>query len=464
MTYTSAKVFEAIEQIAATSSKNEKIAILGEHIHDSLMQQVLKAALDPTVSYGVTGIKGRDITGTDDDAGAQFDDTTWHIINGLASRRLTGNDAQAEIEKEINRLDAESSQLFARVLNMDLRAGFGESTVNKVKPGLIPEFPYMRCSLPKAVKLDKWPWAEGVVSQEKADGMFANVDHFDDGTVAIRSRQGSPFDTMKFPGVVSQVKALIKTGTENHGELLVVGPDGKVLAREIGNGMLNSVLSGGDFPEGHRPMLVLWDQIPLGHAVPKGKCDTPYVIRFANLCDQLTGMKEKGGSVQPIDARIVHSLDEAYAHYRELLAQGKEGTIIKHPDAIWKDGTSKEQVKLKLEVDVDLESIEIVPGTVGTKNEGRPGSIKMRSACGQLVVDVTIKNEALRDAIERDPNVYLSKVWAVRANSIMKPAENDGVYSLFLPRMVEAGYRTDKSQADSLRGIQDQFESAVKAA
>jgi DNA ligase-1 len=464
MTYTSVKVFEAIEQIASTSSKNEKIAILGEHIHDSLMQQVLKAALDPTVSYGVTGIKGRDITGTDDDAGAQFDDTTWHVINGLASRRLTGNDAQAEIEKEINRLDAESSQLFARVLNMDLRAGFGESTVNKVKPGLIPEFPYMRCSLPKAAKLDQWDWARGVFSQEKADGMFVNVDHYEDGSIAIRSRQGSPFDPLKFPGVASIIRHHTKPGYELHGEMLVIGPDDNILPREQGNGVLNSVLSGGDFEPGQRPMMVAWDQVPLSMAVPKGKCDTPYMERFGALADQLAGMKEKGAAVIPIDTRIVHSLDEAYAHYRELLAQGKEGTIIKSPKAIWKDGTSKEQVKLKLEVDVDLVATEIVPGTVGTKNEGRPGSIKMQSSCGRLVVDVTIKNEALRDAIERDPSVYLSKVWAVRANSIMKPAENDGVYSLFLPRMVEAGYRTDKSAADSLRSIQDQFEAAVKAA
>ncbi|MFM0095705.1 hypothetical protein PQQ87_08830 [Paraburkholderia nemoris] len=464
MTYNSRKVFEVIEEIASTSSKNEKIAILGNHVHDSLLQQVLRAALDPTISYGVTGIKGRDITGSVDDAGAEFDANTWHVINRLAGRTLTGNEAQTEIAKEVNRLDAESSQLFARILNKDLRAGFSESTVNKVKPGLIPEFAYMRCSLPKAAKLDQWDWAAGVFSQEKADGMFVNVDHYEDGTIAIRSRQGSPFDPLKFPGVAAIVRGHTKPGYQLHGEMLVIGPDGKVLPREQGNGVLNSVLNGGDFEDGQLPMMVAWDQVPLSKAVPKGKCETPYSERFANLCDQLAGMKEHGAACVPIDTRIVHSLDEAYAHYRELLALGKEGTIIKAPTAIWKDGTSKEQVKLKLEVDVDLVSTEIVPGRVGTKNEGRAGSITMVSSCGQLKVDVTIKNETLRDQVDANPGAFIGKVWAVRANSIMAPAENDDSYSLFLPRMVEAGYRTDKSEADSLQSIRDQFDAAVKAA
>jgi DNA ligase-1 len=456
-------VFEAIEQIASTSSKNEKTLILGLHIDEPLLQRVLKAALDPTISYGVTGIKGRDITGDEHDAGGLFDTGTWGVIDDLGNRRLTGNNAHAAIEGEINRLDAKSSQLFARILNKDLRAGFSESTVNKVKSGLIPEFPYMRCSLPKAAKLDTWPWTLGVFSQEKADGMFANVDHFDNGTVAIRSRQGSPFPLQHLGVLVNNIATHLDRGTETHGELLVY-QDGKVLPREESNGVLNSILNGGALEANQEVVFFAWDQIPLTAVQPKGKYEFSYEARFTELLRQLERATIQEQAVRLIPTRRVYSLDEGYSHYRELLAEGKEGTIIKHPKAVWKDGTSKEQIKLKLEVDVDLVSVEVVPGSVGTKNEGRAGSIKMQSADGQLVVDVTIKNEALRDAVDANPQAYLGRVWAVRANSIMKPAANDELHSLFLPRMVEAGYRIDKTRGDTLPEIKDQFEAAVKAA
>jgi DNA ligase-1 len=54
-------------------------------------------------------------------------------------------------------------------------------------------------------------------------------------------------------------------------------------------------------------------------------------------------------------------------HYRELLLAGKEGSVIGNGDGIWKDGTSKDKIKLKLEVPVDLIVKAVVPGNVATK-------------------------------------------------------------------------------------------------
>ncbi|MCG7326857.1 hypothetical protein [Achromobacter sp. ACRQX] len=228
--------------------------------------------------------------------------------------------------------------------------------------------------------------------------------------------------------------------------------------------MLNKIDQGGGLEPGCRVVLRVWDQIPASAVVPKGKHAVPYKQRLTGLVKQLSAMKLHDGLLALIDTRIVHSMQEALAHYREYLVQGKEGTVLKKREAIWRDGTSKEQIKLKLEAEVDLVVRGIVPGKANTKNEGRAGALACESACGRLKTDVTVKNEAMRDDVDANPDNWISSIIKVKASSIMAPSASSDFYSLFLPRMIEACYRTDKHVADTLEQVQAQFDAAVAAA
>lgn len=440
-------ILQSIESVGATSSKNEKIAMLKALSSNNLLMEVLRCTYDPTISYGIRAVPNR-TAATDD--GAQFDANTWSILDRMAKRDLTGNAMHAEVQAEMNRLTALSAELFKRIMLKDMRAGFSEETCNKVWPSLVPDFPYMRCALPKDAKFDEWNWSEGVISQEKADGMFCNVNHEDSDTVFIYSRAGSMFPMEKFEKLSAAVSKTFPKHTQSHGEMLVLR-DGQVLPREIGNGVLTSVLKGGDFAENEEPIFLVWDQISLDSVVPKGKFSIPQSARLALLIQALKA--NPSDSIKLIETRIVHSLEEAYQHYAELLSQGKEGTIIKKRTAIWKDGTSKEQIKLKLEFESDLEIIEIVPGKANGKNEGRAGSLKCRSQCGKLIVDVAIKGEKMRDEVDAAPDTWLGNIMKVTANMIMKPSESNENHSLFLPRFSESFFRTDKKVADDLDRI-----------
>ncbi|CAG9229017.1 ATP-dependent DNA ligase [Burkholderia vietnamiensis] len=462
---TSDQAFAAIEKIASTSSKNDKQAMVKQFLAFDTFKRVLVAALDPLTTYGMSQVPDR-IENAAPGANTFENAPVWECLDKMAKRELTGNAARDEVQRLMTFLTPGSAELFKRIIRKDLRAGFSESTVNKAWKGLIREFPYMRCALLKDAKLDDWTWSEGVISQEKADGMFMNIDHEAGGVVRITSRQGSPFPLEAFGAFVDHVRALFPAGTQTHGEMLVL-IDGTIAPREISNGILNRVAAGGAFEANEAPRFFAWDQIPLSVVAPKGKYEVGYRERIkALLLGLANGARAMQGidpMIQHIPTRVVHSIEDALAHYRELLAQGKEGTIIKNGKAIWKDGTSKEQIKLKLEVDVDLKCIAIVPGRVGTKNEGRPGSLTCVTSCGQLQTDVTVKNEAMRDAIEANPSDFIERIFAVRANSIMKPSESNALHSLFLPRMVEAGYRTDKTEADDLARVEAQFAAAVAA-
>ena len=461
----SSEIFNIISLIADTPSKNEKQAMIASNKNDAEFVKVLEAALNP---YYVYGIKKKPPTlhfpahnplsaVKDLDMDAQ----SWDILEDLRSRKITGALAIDTIGLEFGRLNEASAELFWRIIIKDLRAGFGESTVNKVIKGLIKDFPYMRCALPKDANFAEWEWGAGVISQEKADGMFANLDYNEEDFIRLTSRQGSEFPIDSFGALVANVEACLKKGNQYHGELIVKNADGTVLERQAGNGMLNSVIEGGTFDEGCYPVYQVWDCIPLSSVVNKGKYEVGYKQRLTDIIVQLKGAINT--SIQLIPTMLVYSMAEAFTHYRTLLKLGKEGTVIKHPKAIWRDGTSKEQIKLKLEVDVDLKVVAIVEGKENGKNAGRPGSLTCVSSCGQLVVDVTVKNEAMRSHVEASPDEWIDSIIAVRANMILEPSESNSFNSLFLPRMVEANYRKDKVVADSLQSVRDQFASAIAA-
>ena len=454
------QIFQLVENVAAHSSKTEKVALVTRYANepDGLFKRVIEYAYNPFKRYGIA--KRPEPVFMVRELQVPMDDRSWSILDGLLSRHLTGSTAINTVAHELCRLTPESSELFWRIIKKDMKAGFSESTCNKAVKGLIPEFPYMRCTLPKDAKLDDFDWKLGVLSQEKADGMFANLDILE-GCVTLTSRQGSPFPMDAFENLVAEASFRLGPNTQSHGELLV-RKAGAICAREIGNGILNSILSGGNFEADEVPVYLIWDQIPQSAVVPKGKFKTPYIKRIHSIKNQLE--RSHGPStIQMIDTRVYHSLADAYGHYRDMLLKGKEGTIIKDPHAPWEDRTSKFQVKLKLEADVDLKIKAIVPGKAGGKNEGRAGSLTCETSCAGLVVDVTVKNEAMRDRIDADPMDWIERIIVVRANSIMNPSDSSDVHSLFLPRMVEHDYRTDKTEADSLQRVRDQFESAIKA-
>lgn len=457
----SIEVFRLIETIAAEPGKKAKEALIAQHGADELLRRTLVAALSPLVSYGVSKMPDRQGKGSD-----AFDAATWDLIDALAKRKLTGHAARDAIQAEVDRLGAESAQLLTRILRKNLKAGFSESTVNKAIKNCIPEFPYMRCSLHTDVKLEDWPWAEGVISQEKADGMFTNCDVYSD-SIELRSRQGLPMPLEHLGPLTSALHQALEAGYEYHGELLVehmVAGKWTPQPREVGNGILNRIANGSPVPEGMRVTYSVWDRIPLEAVVAKGKHAEPYKSRFAHLREMLEPKAGQEPSSQPgiarlIPYRIVHSLKEAYQHYAEMLRSGKEGTVIKRPDLTWADSTSRGQVKLKVKFPVELRIKGFNEADVDSKNRATFGSVACESECGRLKVNVTGFSDADRADIHSRREQLIDTIMAVESNDIMEPSKEDGFYSLFLPTCLEL--RTDKVIADTLEQIQAQLKAAM---
>jgi DNA ligase-1 len=285
--------------------------------------------------------------------------------------------------------------------------------------------------------------------------MFANITLSEDGEVRIESRNGSPFPLDELSELVADVKKKYVKGYQTHGELLVGIKKMSgiaLLTRQEGNGILNKILKGGELDPQYVVLYEAWDMIPAAKATTKGKWALRYAERFANLT-QMIGYTDASSLVRLIETRVVTSYADAQAHYAEALSRGLEGTIIKHPEMEWKDGTSKHQVKMKLEFEVDLEVIGYNEGK--NKYVGMLGSLECATSDRKLIVNVAGFTDAQRKEIWETKNM---KIVTVKSNSVMPPTNKD-TYSLFLPIFVEE--RLDKKTADSLERVLAQFEAAT---
>lgn len=441
----STEIFEALQFIADEPSTNAKITYLSEFLDNEDFRLVVQMAYDPFITFGIKNLELSNLK-----VGKRtFGNFTYVILGKLKGRDLTGNAARESVWLELNGMNEESIELFKRIVDGNLKAGFDVKSVNKARKGTLPEICYMRCSLPSHVDLDNWDWKHGIVSQMKADGLFVNISNPLNGDVTIHTRKGQPFDCSAFPELTKAFKEFMACGEQYHGELLVLR-DGKFLSRKDGNGVLNSIRLGGDWRPSDKPHVVIWDVISLTALLAK-KCNVKYIDRLhlIDRYDVLSGENNiVGQHISKIESRIVFSIEEAKQHYVEMRKIGLEGTVIKKKSAIWKDGTSKEQVKFKDEKPCDL---RILAMNVGSgKNLKTFGSLLCTTECGELQVSVSgFTDEQRQDIYDNFERHWNQALIHVKYNELTQNSK--GEYSLFLPRF--DGEAFDKTEADSLARI-----------
>ena len=384
----------------------------------------------------ITGVGVKEIT---------FED--MHEFCGTLYRReKTGNAAKEFINEYCSQFDKDSQQVFKWIIDKSLKNNVGITMVNKAF-GL--EFiwdatkHYMRCSV-LSDKFVKW---EGAYSQRKMDGMYVEF-----GGFLLRSRSGSLiniFDQLTNKKITTKLNNNILCG-----EMLVKEKNSnKVLSRHEGNGLLNSIVQGGELPDTHEIHFVFWD---IKYDDESQEINVPYHKRFEDTGNLVNQLNKIGISCELVSTKIIKSKEEAFEHLKEELALGNEGTVVKSCDSIWKAGTSKDVIKMKLEVDLDLLAIEFVDGNEHGKHVNTFGSLKCVTSDSKLEVNVSGFTDEERLHYFNNPDEILGKIVTITCNDLI---ESNGKYGLFLPRMTRAGkdliIRSDKTVADSLDRVVD---------
>jgi hypothetical protein len=432
-------VYDILKEVADTSSKNEKLAILTEHKDNINLKSTIRLTYDPFTNFYIRKIP--------DYITKNEKPLSWGLLglSGLSDRFYTGNDAIEYLSNLLGQLSEKDADVLARVVSRDLRCGFSESTANKVWPGLIMEYPCMLCSTMDDKLLAKMPFP--AYFQMKLDGMRFNA-IVKDGKVEYRSRNGKLLELF---GILDDI--FLKMGIELYdldlvfdGELLIFGDDYKPLPRQIGNGILQRAAKGkGTKKDVEMVACVLWDVIPY-ESFFKGKNIERYDKRFESLQKAIESVQSP--RVTLVDNHPVKNMDQVQVLYKEYLASGQEGGILKDVSAPWEDGRSRRQIKLKAELEADLLCVGFEKGT--GKNANRLGALVLESKDGIIKVSVGSGFTDLdRDTFTEENTV--GKIVTVKYNTRIKDSKT-GQESLFLPIYIEL--RTmDKDEADSSKDI-----------
>jgi DNA ligase-1 len=436
-----------IDLLAETKSRKEKKEILEAFLAEPEFCKVLEYTYHPQKRYYLQKL---DISTVNFGDGV-FTDGTWALLRELSDRELTGNVAKAAVYDHMSLLTKTSAMLLRKILLKNLRIGAEVKSINDAHravhqgEALLPEFPYMRCELPKNVDTSGWPWKRGVFAQVKQDGQFATVYVEGGRPTVFFTREGNELPNVNAIKTIRRELYGIPVDRRFEGEFRCYDPrDKRYLLRATSNGIMNRVLqSGTEIPEDLELHYLVWDSVPLKH-VKRNLSETKYSRRFGEVQDLFS---HPSGFVKPIEYKMVHSWDEAGLFFDEMLDRGEEGAVIKHPDMIWKFYTSKEQLKLKAEKDCELRVLDMLAANEDSRNAQYFGSLLCGTDDEKVIVAVSGIKDELRKEIAENWKDWEDAIVSVRFSELTK-RRPDGTFSLYLPRLIER--RLDKSITDSL--------------
>jgi DNA ligase-1 len=447
------KLYEIIKALQNATGINAKRDILAQHKDNELLKQYMKATYDPAINYYITKVP-EFVLSCGEKHKEEFSETDIQlVIENLAQRFVTGKAAKKWLEEFADAQNMEGHELLTYLIKVSICAGVGETLVLDNWPDLFFIPPYQRCSLMDEKIKNKFKGMPFFYVQTKLDGTFCYLEKSADGIRAI-TRAGSLYPQWFADRFARGFDSGVLVGELEVYKWGMSDPDGSgdwfLLDRKTGNGILNSVLQGGDESEFKDYLFkhTSWDWLT-NEEFKAGKSGRELGKRFVTLSNMLLNAPHYLGIV---DNWQVTSLADAYKIYSEHTAKGLEGCVIKAPDSLWKDGTAKDIVKLKIKFEAEYEVIGMTEGT--GKYKGMMGSLTIVTSDKLLVSDL---GTGFSDDQRKEFWANAPEIVTVSANDVISK-RTDGIKSLFLPAFEEA--RWDKTEADSLERVIAQLEAA----
>lgn len=491
-------ILDILNQIAATDSTIEKQRILEANKGNEVLKQVFRMAYHPRLQYGIKKIpvydNSRKIVNCD------LETTMLKFLeNDLATRVFTGNTAISALAQKLSALQPEDAIVAERIIKRDLDCGAGATIANKVWKGLIPKQPQMLATAmsAKALEAIKFP----AYAQLKADGArcFAEIRGDAAEDVKFLSRAGNEYqglDSLKY-----ELIAMTRAYREKNGPCMVDGelvflgikpapkidlenlfdesleiekaeaPKIDVAMRAESNGIANKSLKGTiNKAEAAAMSFQVWDLVPLECLYGTDKSDH-YSVRFADLLAAVEGSTR----VFPVESQVVNNIAEARAIYKSYVEQGLEGIILKNLEGVWENKRSKNQVKFKEEITIDLRVVGVIEHSKDSTKLGalmvRSDDNLIRAKVGSGFTDTNatkVKGEWIeipydeldelnRTKLMNEADDIIGKIVEMKCNGWITAEGRKDYVSLFLPIILR--FRDDKDETST---VADMFPEALQ--
>lgn len=445
------RILKLIRKVDATTGSKEKESILKNlpGLEDSDIP-VLKSIISYTydrVKYSFGTTKTIPI----DEHGVLGWSHATTILNNLCDGYYSSKNVDEFLE-DCSMLSLEAKELMDLAIGRSLRCGVGPKTFSKIfGKDVISVTPYMRCTSfsEKALKKIKFP----CISQLKSDGRFVNI-IIRKHSVTLTSRNGEDCSHL----IDSDLAKRLMEHAPNHvihGEILVSDGKGGILNRSEGNGYLNS-----DEVDTSLVMFECWDIVGFDVFFDGAK-SYQYVHRYRQLSDIIDSVSTVDDNGKR-DIALIRSVrsespEDVKKFFMDVVSDGFEGLVVKNMKGLWKNGTSGDQIKVKVEVEGEVLVVDITEGK--GKYEGKTGALVTMSSCGEVQTNVAGLTDKEREDFWKNPDLIVGKVITVRYNDVTYN-ETTKKHSLYLPRLVEV--RTDKDTADDLKTLRASMVDAVR--
>ncbi|AGO49442.1 DNA ligase [Cellulophaga phage phi4:1] len=450
-----------LDEIANEAGDKAKMAILSKYKGNPLLLTVIYKALSKRVKFYIKQIPEYSKLETEF---AMPLSAAILQLEMLSSREVTGNDAVNFLAALLNSVNPDDAYVLEKIIQKDLKIGIATTYINKVIPNLLEKTPYMGAKPYSEELIAKLFEAGEVVSDIKMDGRYCNA-IIRGGEVELESRQGEK----TFIGEAYFLKQLTTLpDCVLNGELTILD-----MNRYEANGVITSIIDieknrekrteeethnklcnfsnkHGDYLSVlNRIVYTVWDTITVDEYFDK-KSNEGYASRKLSLytcLDILTGIYESNSRVELVESRKVKNKEEAINHFVDALNRGLEGTMLKAANGKWKDGKPNWQVKMKLDINLDLKIIGFNYGKKGTKNENVISTLQTESSCGLIKTNPSGMDEDMMKFVTANQESLLGTIVEIRCCGLSMD-KNDN-WSTLHPSVVKL--RDDKSTCDSLK-------------
>lgn len=358
-----AKFKQFSEEILAEAGRNYKISVLEKYKNDEDIKYLLNFIYNP---YIVTGLSEKKINKELFILNSLFINYAIYsnlkdLLEYLKTHNTGRDDDIATVQETRKAYFANDVELFNRIVTKNVQLGIDAKTINKVIPGLIPEFNVQLSNK----YFDKPEVVEGkeFVLTTKIDGSRI-IAMKDNGKVSFWTRQGQPYE-----GLVDLENTLKNISEDNFvfdGEIVAIDTDKEDTYKNT------MKLSRTKETAKHGLKMLVFDYMPIANFKIQG-CPMMYKARRSTLSAifdlngqqlapyfELLPMLYRGSDI----SKIIEFLNEQ-------TAKGEEGIMINICDAPYVFGRTNNLLKVKKFQDTEVkiigyeEGINKLAGTLG---------------------------------------------------------------------------------------------------
>jgi len=426
-------MYQIIQELELDNSRLAKEAIIEREAQANNIElfEGLRMCYDPMVTFGVKKVPSY--------SGPDGQGLPWvafkELARALALRELTGHDARDAIELALSAsTEQQWNGWYRRILIKDMRAGFSETTVNKMvaKAGH-PEFeiPLFECMLAHDGAKHEKKIAGKKLLEPKLDGVrVVTIVNAANKTATMYSRNGKVLENF------GHITAAIEANIELFDRSIVL--DGEMVSSSF-QALMKQVHRKSD-AETSDARLMLFDVLPLSE-FQKGESIMGQKRR-SNLLRSMKPVLDKVGSIDiipQIEVDLGGYVGELqFKQYnKDAIEAGYEGIMIKDVDAIYECKRSASWLKMKPFIEVSLTVIAVEEGT--GKNVGRLGALICEGEDDGKKIQVNVGSgltDDQRAEFWADQQDLLGQIVEIRADAATLNQDSTELYSLRFPRFL----------------------------